>query len=26
MLNRSGESEHPFLIPDFGGMVSVFLH
>jgi hypothetical protein len=25
MLNRSGESGHPCLIPDFKGMVSVFL-
>jgi hypothetical protein len=24
MLNRSGDSGHPCLIPDLGGMVSVF--
>jgi hypothetical protein len=26
MLNRSGDSGHPFLIPDFREMVSVFHH
>jgi hypothetical protein len=26
MSNRSEESGHPCLVPDFRGMVSVFLH
>jgi hypothetical protein len=26
MLNRSGDSGHPCLVPDLEGMVSVFLH
>ena len=26
MLNSSGESGHPCLVPDFGGMLSIFYH
>ena len=26
MLNNSGESGHPCLVPDLGGMLSVFHH
>ena len=26
MLNKSGESEHPYVVPDFSGRLSAFLH